>query len=274
MAKNPRRLSPGETRARLASLGIDDAQGFAFAFEDERARLAYDFHAHRRHQLLYATSGVVRLEARTQSFLLPPQRAAWIPAGVAHATDLNGASVLSIYFEQAPKLPTDAVHVFNAPPVVREMVLYARRWPMRTRSARDAEADVFFRALLGVVRSAVGAGGGYALPRPRSELTARAIQAVLADLPRATLTRAARRAGTTARTLRRHLVAETGLSFRAFLHQARVQRALELLVASERSVLAVALEVGFQSQSAFTQAFRRSTGQTPRAFRAANLAGR
>jgi len=274
MAKTPRRLSPGETRARLQSLGIEEARGFAFTFEDERARLAYDFHAHRRHQLLYATSGVVRLEGRTQSFLLPPQRAAWIPAGVAHATDLNGASVLSIYFEHAPKLPTDAVHVFDAPPLVREMLLYARRWPMRSRPVRDAEADVFFRALLGVVRSAVGASGSYALPRPRSELTARAMQAVLADLPRATLTRVARSAGTTPRTLRRHFVAETGLSFSAFLHLARVQRALELLVASERSVLAVALEVGFQSQSAFTQAFRRSTGQTPRAYRRASVAAR
>jgi AraC-like DNA-binding protein len=55
------------------------------------------------------------------------------------------------------------------------------------------------------------------------------------------------------------------------LTQARIQRAIELLAHSSRSVLDVAVEVGFQSQSAFTQAFRRCTGQTPRSFRRALL---
>jgi AraC-like DNA-binding protein len=86
-------------------------------------------------------------------------------------------------------------------------------------------------------------------------------------LPQATLARAARHAGASTRSLRRHFAAETGVTFRAFVKQARVQRAIELLSASEQPIAQVALEVGFRSQSAFTQALRRETGVTPRGFR-------
>ncbi|HTQ02845.1 MAG TPA: helix-turn-helix transcriptional regulator [Polyangiaceae bacterium] len=261
-----RRLSPRETRARLASLGIARRRGGAFAFEDDADRIGYDFHAHRQHQLLYAMSGVARLQTRTSEFLLPPQRAAWIPARTPHATDLNGAKVLSIYFERA-SLPGGDVRVFDVPALVREMLLYARRWPLDRAQPRAAEASTFFRALLVVLADAVKHRSVYALPRARSELTARAMEWVLAHLTEATLVRAARHAGTSARTLRRHFSAETGVPFRAFVNQARVQRAVELLSGTSMSIVEVAFEVGFQSQSAFTQAFRRRTGVTPRGFR-------
>lgn len=263
-----RRLSPRETRARLAALGIARRRGGAFAFEDDADRIGYDFHAHRQHQLLYAMSGVARLETESSQFLLPPQRAAWIPARVRHATDLNGAKVLSIYFEHAT-LPRDEVRVFDVPALVREMLLYARRWPLGRARGREREATAFFRTLHFVLADVVGRRSVYALPRARSELTARASEWVLSNLTQATLARAARHAGTSARTLRRHFSAETGVSFRAFVHQARIQRAVELLAVSSKSIVEVAFAVGFRSQSAFTQAFRRGTGLTPRAFRTA-----
>jgi AraC-like DNA-binding protein len=263
-----RRLSPRETRVRLASIGIARRRGGAFAFEDDAERIGYDFHAHRQHQLLYAMSGVARLQTDSSQFLLPPQRAAWIPARTRHATDLNGAKVLSIYFEHAT-LPRDDVRVFDVPAIVREMLLYSRRWPLARAMRRDREAATFFRALLLVLADAVNQRSVYALPRARSELTVRASDWVLSNLTQATLARAARHARTSTRTLRRHFSAETGVAFRAFVNQARVQRAVELLSATSKSIAEVALEVGFQSQSAFTQAFRRGTGLTPRAFRKA-----
>ena len=262
-----RRLSPTQTRARLAVLGVNRRERGAFAFEEDAARIGYDFHSHPRHQLLYAMSGVARLESETSQFLLPPQRAAWIPARVRHATDVSGAKLLSIYLEHPGQLPTDGVHVFDVPALVREMLLYARRFPQSRVSARGHDARDFFRALTLVLADVARTRPAYALPRARSETTARAMAWVLAHLMRPTLGGAARHAGTTPRTLRRHLLAETGISFRAFVNQARIQRAMQLLIASSQSLVQIALDVGFQSQSAFTQAFRKSTGTTPRAFR-------
>jgi AraC-like DNA-binding protein len=52
-----------------------------------------------------------------------------------------------------------------------------------------------------------------------------------------------------------------------YLRQRRVERAKQLLATSDRSVLDVALEVGFGSAAAFSAAFRDVTGTTPAAYR-------
>jgi AraC-like DNA-binding protein len=73
--------------------------------------------------------------------------------------------------------------------------------------------------------------------------------------------------GISVRTLRRRLE-ESGNSHRALLDQVRRERALELVAGGELSVIEIAHQVGFSDPSAFTTAFRRWTGRTPRAVRA------
>ncbi len=87
------------TARRLRDLGLDRPQAAVFAFPDDRKDVAYDWHRHPHHQLLYAFSGVARVETRDGLWMLPPQRAVWIPAGTPHRTVLGGAEVGSIYFD-------------------------------------------------------------------------------------------------------------------------------------------------------------------------------
>jgi AraC family transcriptional regulator len=47
----------------------------------------------------------------------------------------------------------------------------------------------------------------------------------------------------------------------------RIERAKQLLANRERSVTAIALEVGFSDTSTFTTAFHRLTGETPSYYR-------
>ena len=47
----------------------------------------------------------------------------------------------------------------------------------------------------------------------------------------------------------------------------RVRRAKRLIAAGERSMLEIALETGFCSQSHFNKVFREATGFTPAAYR-------
>jgi len=61
---------------------------------------------------------------------------------------------------------------------------------------------------------------------------------------------------------------ELGRSFTDLLNQLRVDRAAELLVRSPKTLLQIALEVGFTDQSYFTKVFRRITTLTPRQYRA------
>ena len=69
------------------------------------------------------------------------------------------------------------------------------------------------------------------------------------------------------RSLARKMVEETGLTWGAMLRRMRMSRALELLSTTNDSILAVSLQVGYRSLSAFNKAFRDFTGFTPSAFR-------
>jgi AraC-like DNA-binding protein len=59
----------------------------------------------------------------------------------------------------------------------------------------------------------------------------------------------------------------TGLAPHQWLLRRRVQRAQEAMLADERPLGEIALEVGFGSQQHFTTAFKRVTGATPAAWR-------
>lgn len=262
-----KRLTRRQTRERLRQTGIEQAKAAAFAFSEAAAHVRYEFHRHRRHQLLYAARGTARLESADAQFLLPPQRAVWIPAGLRHATHVADAEGISVFFDRAWSAQRE-LRVFEVSPLLREMLLYARRWPL-SRKANDREASAFFRAMLVVAEPLMQQKLAYELPRPRSAFAQHAMSWVLAHLAHAELGAAARALASTPRTLRRRFLAETGLHFRAFVMQARMQRALELLGNPARSIIQIALDVGFTSPSAFSYAFRRATGQTPRAFRAA-----
>jgi AraC-like DNA-binding protein len=71
---------------------------------------------------------------------------------------------------------------------------------------------------------------------------------------------------TSARTLRRLFLAETGLSFGRWERRARLRAALPLLAAGA-PVAAAARRAGYATPSAFVAAFRRTVGFPPGAYR-------
>ncbi|AUX46156.1 AraC family transcriptional regulator [Sorangium cellulosum] len=273
MSSKARFLTAAQTADHLAQLGLDQARARTFAYEDELPGAAYTWHTHARHQLLCPVTGTARLDVAEASFLLPPQRAALIPAGERHATARRDASIVSIYFDPSTfPSPLPAVRIFEVPALLREMVLHARRWTV-ARGPDDVAANTFFSAMADVVGPLLDRGATYRLPRGRTPPVQRAIACALQDVSSAELSRAAAFAGSTERTLRRRFREETGMTWRAFVTRARVLRALDLLSSPDASVTQVALDVGFQSLGAFAAAFRAVTGQTPSAFRRAALPG-
>ncbi len=60
---------------------------------------------------------------------------------------------------------------------------------------------------------------------------------------------------------------EIGTTFFDYVGQWRIKAAKPLILAGDGSVLAVALEVGFNSKSTFYKAFKKETGVTPKAYR-------
>ncbi|WP_409201374.1 helix-turn-helix transcriptional regulator [Paracoccus aurantius] len=80
------------------------------------------------------------------------------------------------------------------------------------------------------------------------------------------LKRVARHAGTSPRSLQRHLESRS-LTFRLLVDEVRLQVASTLLRQTDLPAQEIAERLGYSTPSNFTRAFCRWTGQTPRQFR-------
>jgi AraC-like DNA-binding protein/quercetin dioxygenase-like cupin family protein len=237
------------------------------------------WHSHELHQLEYAFEGVAQVETAAARYLLPPQQAAWIPAGVEHCTTLTRVRTLSVFFAPEPGLDAgERVRILAVAPVIREMILYARRWPIDRAidgtghgtgdgTGGDQAADAFFTALAHVLASSLDQEVPLRLPTSSDPLVAAAMDFTSAHLGAVALADVCAAAGTSERSLRRAFLADTGLTWREYLLQSRLLRAMALLAEPGRTVLAIATDAGFGSLSGFTRAFRRYTGETPLGYR-------
>jgi AraC-like DNA-binding protein len=239
----------------------------AGAFTYEGADFVSGWHTHDMHQLEYALEGYVEVTAPGVRHLLPPQQAAWIPAGMPHQSGFRRVRSVSVFF--APAMvdgADDRVRILAAAPVIREMLEYATRWPV-DRPASDATADAFFEALALLARDWIEHEAPLCLPTSTEPAIAAAMEYTQRHLDSVTAATVGAAVGMSDRTLRRRFGAATGMTWRQYVLESRLQRAMALLTEPDRTVMGVSTEVGFDSVSAFTRAFRQLTGETPGAYR-------
>ncbi len=267
-------LNAQETRKRIRSLRLEQKGGFGFAFQEKAVHLGYDWHLHSRHQLLYSFSGRVILQSREARWLLPPQRAAWIPAGTRHQTTLDRAETISVFFKAIPGgFRVEDIRIIRANSLLREMLLYSSRWPANRFLPRKEQAlgRSFFEALALLCVDWIQQELPFRLPAPRDPTIQKAVGHLLTHLDSATVKSAAHASAQSVRTLRRRFLPATGLTWQQYALHARLLQAMDTLLSTKRSVLEIALSVGYNSPSAFAKAFQQFTGSTPLAFRKSRL---
>ncbi|SAI66438.1 AraC family transcriptional regulator [Bordetella ansorpii] len=219
-------------------------------------------HHHARGQLLGATRGLLSVAAGDGQWVVPATHAVWIPPDVAHGLRSHGPFAgWSVYV--APHacggLP-QAPCILAVSGLLREAVVRVAAWPAGS-DALDAAQHRLGGVVLDEIRTLPHEALG--LPMPRDARLRRIAQA-LCDAPddARPLGDWAQWAGLAPRTLMRRFVSETGFSFTAWRQRVRLLRALELLAAGN-AVTAVALDLGYESVSAFIALFRRTFGTTP-----------
>jgi AraC-like DNA-binding protein len=228
---------------------------------DAEKNLHYQAHSHRRAQLFHIVSGSVTVETERGSFVVPPERALWIPSNVSHAvTYLQRCSLRYLFFrpDAVQHLPRDA-SVIRLSPLLRELILAFMDYPRYDASGGPARriADVVLDQL--TTEPVVPLH----LPMPSSARLRRAVNEVAADPTRTDgLADVARRAALSERSFERHFRAETGLSFRDWRRQARLMKAVEWLSLGT-AVGVVADRLGYEGPSAFVASFRNAFGVTP-----------
>jgi transcriptional regulator GlxA family with amidase domain len=102
---------------------------------------------------------------------------------------------------------------------------------------------------------------------PSSSVIAEVLRYIGEHLASVTAAGVGREVGWSERTLRRRFAAATGMTWRRYLLQSRLLRAMALLAEPGPTVLDVATRVGFDSPTAFARSFRSATGQTPSEYR-------
>jgi AraC-like DNA-binding protein/quercetin dioxygenase-like cupin family protein len=221
-------------------------------------------HAHPRGQLLYAIEGVMIVRSASGAWVVPPNRAVWLIAGLDHEVRMCGdVKIRTVFVDQqaAPRLPQVSC-VIAVSPLLRELIVAAMRVPLDY--APDTRDERLMRLLLDELREVDVLP--LHLPMPH-EVRLRSICEALVARPDdvSTVEQWARQFGITPKTVHRLFSRETGLTFAQWRQQARLLFALERLARGDR-IIDVALDSGYASQSAFTAMFRKHFGVPPSAF--------
>lgn len=221
-------------------------------------------HWHSHGQFLFAVAGTMAVRTPRRAWIVPPSRALWLPARTVHAIEMHGlVDMRTLYFdaEAAAGLPTDCV-VLEVTPLARELVV--RVAALAGPVAADSDDALMLRLLQAEIRRLPPCA--LDLPLPESPELRRLCEQVLAELgATGASAQQAQTLAISARTLYRRFLAETGLTFTRWRQQARLMQAVQRLVQGE-PVTTVALDLGYDSPSAFSAMFRRALGMAPREF--------
>ncbi len=220
-------------------------------------------HQHARGQFAYAARGAISVHTPQGSWLVPPQRACWVPAQLSHGMRMHGGVAMhNVFIDDAAiarsRLPPHC-QVLEVSPLLRQLLAEA--------VAVDALYAAASRAgrLMALLLDEIAAARPLPLsaPLPQDARLARLCMELLRQPSLDSgLDAMAARAGMSRRTFTRLFRAQTGLGFAQWRQQACLLAAIARL-ADGQAVTRIALDLGYASPSAFTAAFRRMLGRAP-----------
>jgi hypothetical protein len=169
-------------------------------------------HAHPRAQLLFAIQGVMHVRCESGVWIVPPDRAVWLTAGLQHEVRMRGAVKMRTLFvdpDASPHLPM-ANCVIAVSPLLRELLVAAVRIPLDyDLEGRDGR---LMRLLLDELRALDVLP--LHLPTPADPRLRRVCDALSEHPDDASTAEAwAARLGVTSKTLHRLFRQHTGMSF-------------------------------------------------------------
>jgi AraC-like DNA-binding protein/quercetin dioxygenase-like cupin family protein len=227
------------------------------------------WHAHEEAQVIYVTRGVLRILTPAGIWTLPPFHGIWLPPTVPHELHAIGEVVVrSAYI--APHadpalngwLQCVVLHIgqlFDA--LVMGLAEESDDAVDLEPQRASLVTQLFLLELLRAPRLTTGT-----LPLP-NDRRLRSICEQLLSYPQNndTIERWGERVGASNRTLARLFKEETGLSFGQWRQQLRLVEAVARL-ALDVPVATIAMDLGYQSSSAFISMFKKTLGDTPQRY--------
>jgi AraC-like DNA-binding protein len=233
-----------------------------------RKGVRLDPHMHREAQLVYAAKGTMQVTTPKGRWLVPPDRAVWVPARLEHAIDvLADIEMRTLYFDLAWLKRERRSDSLDAEFVVRvSRLLHETILALFDGGNDPGRTELLVK--LAMLELHHAEDSTTFIPLPHEPRCRRAADIVLGD-PTAShdIETLARAVGTSARTLSRLFSSQTQLSFKSWCQRTRIAAAIQLLsMEANLSVKQLASDLGYASVPAFSHAFRQVTGKTPTEF--------
>jgi AraC-like DNA-binding protein/mannose-6-phosphate isomerase-like protein (cupin superfamily) len=218
-------------------------------------------HCHSRAHLFYCAEGVFRIVRKEATWMVPPSQAVWIPSGADHCVyATQPIALLSLFVDASATsgLP-DNCRVVHISSLLRELIFKAidvgNDYVPSGAGARLMQ--VILDELLNLEPAPLS------LPLASDKRVCRVIETLLTQPEdERSLEDWATCVGASARTLARLFLSETGLTFAHWRRQMRLLEAIDRL-GKGQAVTSVALDLGYESASAFIAMFRRTLGAPP-----------
>lgn len=229
---------------------------------DHTAGFYTPFHSHGWGQLLFIADGLIQVSAKNIGYwVVPPQRAVWIPAYIEHDTrTIHPVQMRNVYIApDASKHLPNHCQVIHVTPLLRELILAMVNFDTLydETGAEGRLVEVFLDQLKATPEAPLH------LPHPKSKPLIE-IAHQLRDNPAdaRSMDDWGAELGTSARSLARHFRQETGMTFGQWRQQARLLAALTRIAQGD-AIANIAQDLGYNSQSAFITMFRKALGKTP-----------
>lgn len=214
-------------------------------------------HMHQRDQVIYAIAGLMRVRTKADTWVVPPDRALLMPAGVEHSIKMSGqVEMRTLYISPTER---SEIRVVTVRPLLRELITNLAEMPVDYSGNARAEqiAELILTELVQTETLPLN------IPMPRDKRLQYVCHLILGDPSNSlTLVQLSNEAGASAKTLARLSATELGMGFSKWRQRVRFAKALELLEKGW-SVKQIASECGYDSPSAFTHAFSKEYGMPP-----------
>lgn len=217
-------------------------------------------HRHPRDQLIYAVMGLMRVATSNDTWIVPPDRALLMPAGVEHSIEICGSVEMRTLYITPPE--ASRIKVLTVHTLLRELITQLGLEQM------DYSGNIRAEQIAVLIRTELVRSEALPLniPMPRDVRLHRLCQRLLSDpSTKLSLEQLADGSGASSKTLTRLCSKELGMSFSAWRRRVRFSRALEAL-GSNQSIKQTARNSGYESPSAFAYAFRKEFGVPPSEF--------
>ncbi|MEH6523537.1 helix-turn-helix transcriptional regulator [Sulfitobacter sp.] len=243
----------------------DATLSYAVPFKTDRS--AFTSESEPAGQLVLCQSGEIELSGHDGEWIIPAGYMVYVPAARMFRIRVRFPSSGNVikFCRDEVSWNHNGCWVGQVQSITSHLSDYALKWSSHKDRTSD-QAKAFFVTVGEMVPNWFQHERFMWTPYAENSSIQRVIDFTKQSGPDISLPEVAAHVGMSERNLRRHMQSELGQSWRDFIRELRMNKAMVLLGKDRKSVTETAFEVGFSSSSAFSSAFMNYVGKTPSAF--------